>query len=116
MYCQSCGTRNEDEATFCKQCGKPLSQHHLSLTPPPNYLVQEILVTIFCCVPFGIVAIIFAAQVNGKFAGGDYAGAALASKRAKMWSWISFGSAFAVVFVFFLLPFCAVGFEAAAGG
>ena len=44
--------------------------------PPPNYLVWAILTTIFCCLPFGIVSIVFAAQVNGKYAGGDYAGAA----------------------------------------
>ena len=57
----------------------------------PNYLVQSILTTLLCCLPFGIVAIIFAAQVNGKLAGGDYAGAVQASKQAKMWCWISFG-------------------------
>jgi hypothetical protein len=57
----------------------------------PNYLVQAILTTIFCCIPFGIVAIVFAAQVNGKLAAGDYAGAVQASNQAKMWSWISFG-------------------------
>lgn len=57
----------------------------------PNYLVQSILTTVFCCLPFGIVAIVFAAQVNGKVASGDIAGAMQASKRAKMWSMISFG-------------------------
>jgi len=36
----------------------------------PNYLVQAILCTICCCLPFGIVAIVYAAQVNGKVAGG----------------------------------------------
>ena len=50
-----------------------------------NYLVQAILVTIFCCLPFGIVAIVFAAQVNGKLAAGDYAGAVQTSNQAKMW-------------------------------
>jgi Interferon-induced transmembrane protein. len=29
-----------------------------------NYLVQSILVTLCCCMPAGIVAIIYAAQVN----------------------------------------------------
>lgn len=57
----------------------------------PNYLVQAILVTIFCCLPFGIVAIVFAAQVNGKLAAGDYAGAAETSRKAKLWCWVSFG-------------------------
>jgi len=57
----------------------------------PNYLVQAILTTIFCCLPFGIVAIVFAAQVNSKLAAGDYAGAVQTSNQAKMWCWISFG-------------------------
>jgi hypothetical protein len=57
----------------------------------PNYLVQAILVTIFCCIPFGIVSIIYAAQVNSKLAIGDVAGAMESSRSAKLWAWISFG-------------------------
>lgn len=57
----------------------------------PNYLVQAILVTVFCCIPFGIPAIVFAAKVDGLAARGDYAGAREASDRARMWCWISFG-------------------------
>ena len=34
----------------------------------PNYRIPSILVTIFCCLPLGIAAIIFAAQVDGKVA------------------------------------------------
>lgn len=56
----------------------------------PNYLVQAILVTVCCCLPFGIPAIVYAAQVNSKLAGGDIAGAQYSSDRAKMWCWISF--------------------------
>jgi hypothetical protein len=67
----------------------------------PNYLVQSILTTIFCCLPFGIVAIIFAAQVNGKLAGGDYAGAVQSSKQAKMWCWIGFGIGLAGIIAYF---------------
>jgi len=52
----------------------------------PNYLVQSILVTIFCCLPLGVVAIVFAAQVNSKLSAGDYAGAVEASKKAKQFS------------------------------
>src|SRR5690242_9892722 len=40
-------------------------------TPPPNHLVWSILTTLFCCLPLGIVSIIFAAQVNGKWQAGD---------------------------------------------
>jgi hypothetical protein len=57
----------------------------------PNYLVQSILVTICCCLPLGIVAIVFAAQVNSKLAAGDLAGARDASAKAKMFCWIAFG-------------------------
>jgi hypothetical protein len=52
---------------------------------PKNYLVEAILATIFCCQPFGIISIIYAAQVNSKFAEGNYEGAAKASKNAKNW-------------------------------
>lgn len=51
--------------------------------PPPNYLVQSILTTLFCCLPLGIASIVFAAQVNGKHAMGDYAGAAESSAKAR---------------------------------
>lgn len=49
----------------------------------PNYLVPAILVTVFCCLPVGVVSIIFAAQVNGKLAAGDVEGAMASSKKAK---------------------------------
>lgn len=67
------------------------------LTPPPttmvsadvpNYLWQSIVVTLCCCIPFGIVAIVYAAQVKSKLGVGDYAGAQAASGKAKMWCWI----------------------------
>lgn len=57
----------------------------------PNYLVQAILTTLCCCLPFGIVAIVFAAQVNPKAIAGDIDGATAVSKKAKMWCWIAFG-------------------------
>jgi hypothetical protein len=57
----------------------------------PNYLVQAILVTLCCCLPGGIAAIVYAAQVNSKQAAGDIAGAQDSSHKAKMWCWISLG-------------------------
>ena len=50
-----------------------------------NYLVPAILTTICCCLPFGIVAIVFAAQVNAKLQAGDIQGAKQSSDKAKMW-------------------------------
>jgi hypothetical protein len=57
--------------------------------PPQNYLVWAILSTLFCCLPLGIVSIVYAAQVNSKWSAGDAAGALDSSEKAKkfaMWS------------------------------
>lgn len=121
MNCTNCGTSNPDTASICANCAKPLASttpHSYtppsppdapaSYTPPrppgggsygappatepiPNYLVQSIIVTLCCCLPLGIVAIVFAAQVNSKLAAGDVAGAREASAKAKMFCWIAFG-------------------------
>jgi hypothetical protein len=57
----------------------------------PNYLVWSILVTVLCCLPLGIVAIIFSSQVDTKQNAGDIAGALDSSNKAKLFCWISFG-------------------------
>jgi hypothetical protein len=102
MYCKKCGAQNPDNASLCAGCGETLQQFAPAVRPYiPNYLVQSILVTLFCCLPFGIVAIVFAAQVNGKIQAGDIQGAMSTSKTAKMWCWISFGVGLAVIIVYF---------------
>jgi len=54
---------------------------------PPNYLALAIISTILCCLPLGIVSIVFSTQVNSKYAVGDYEGAEKASKNARLF-WI----------------------------
>lgn len=78
---------------------------------PDNYLVWSILATLFCCVPTGIAAIVFAAQVDSKWTAGDYAGAQNASEKAKLWSWVSFGLGLTFAVLYVLL----VGLGAASG-
>jgi len=106
MFCPQCGANNADTSPVCVQCGRIL-QPGTPATPLPvtgtiippagaapavsNYLVFAILTTVLCCLPAGIPAIIYAAQVNGKLAAGDYAGAQAASNNAKIWCWVSFG-------------------------
>ena len=95
MYCKKCGTQNEDNAWKCVKCGETIQGAAKTAAPAekiPNYLVQAILTTVFCCLPLGIVAIVFAAQVNTKIGAGDIEGAKQSSKNAKVWSWVSFGA------------------------
>lgn len=53
---------------------------------PDTYLVWAILSTLFCCLPTGIVSIVYSCQVNSKYASGDYQGAMEASASAKKWA------------------------------
>lgn len=64
--------------------------------PPPNYLAFAIITTILCCQILGIVSIVYAAQVNSRWSTGDIEGALSASKNAKLWAWIAFGSGIAI--------------------
>lgn len=86
----------------------------MSATPPlptqhapyiPNHLVWAILSTLFCCLPFGVVSIVFAAQVDGKRAAGDIAGAEDASRKAKLWAIVSAACALVPLVLYLLFVF-----------
>lgn len=75
-------------------------------TPPPkpdNHLVGAILCTLFCCVPFGIVAIIHASQVDSHYSRGDYAGAQDAARKASNWTNAAMLSWLALVALYILV-------------
>lgn len=74
----------------------------------PNNLVWAILTTLFCCLPAGIVSIVYAAQVNGKLAAGDIAGAQDSAAKAKKWA-IWSAIAWVVVVVLYVLFFVVLG-------
>ena len=62
--------------------------------PRPNsYLALAIVSTILCCLPAGIVSIIYATKVNSAYADGNYDEANRASKNAKTWGLVSVGIA-----------------------
>ena len=52
---------------------------------PDNYLAWAILSTILCCLPFGVVSIVYSSKVDSLWGAGDHAGARDASKKAKNW-------------------------------
>ncbi len=107
--CPECGEMIVAGAAKCRFCGAIFDPRLRgragtnSYQTVPNYLAQAILTTLFCCLPFGIVAIVYAAQVNGRLQAGDMRGAKSASDSAKMWSWISFGLGLAVLAFYVIL-------------
>lgn len=72
--------------------------------PPPSYLIWAILSTLFCCLPFGIVSIVYASSVERKFYSGDIAGAQRASDAARKWLWINVAVSVAA-WIFYLAIF-----------
>ena len=77
----------------------------------PNYMVPAI-ISIFCCWPLAIPAIIFAAQVNNKAQAGDIAGAQDASKKAKMFSFIAIGLGVLLILIYVIMMILGVGLSA----
>ena len=134
VFCATCGREQEPGARFCPNCGAgnaPAAgggpMYGGAVANVPNYMAWAIIVTVFgglslCCylvgllalVP-GIVAIVYAAQVNGKLRAGDYAGAVSASNAAKTWCWVATAASVLVVIGAVLL-FTLVGFAAILGG
>lgn len=88
MFCPTCGTEISPNARFCPKCGTPRDETiekktNNQIACPKTYLVESILVTLFCCLPFGIMGIINAANVSSSFAAGRYQEAEEASLKAK---------------------------------
>jgi len=54
-------------------------------SPPPSHLLAAVLCTVFCFMPFGIVALVRAISVGPKWAQGRWDDADRASRSAKTW-------------------------------
>jgi hypothetical protein len=70
-----------------------------------NWSVESILVTTFCCLPFGIVGIVNAASVNSKFNSGHYDGALNSARRAEHWAKAGFGFGLALLIIWIIWLF-----------
>lgn len=68
----------------------------------PNYMVPAVLATLFCSLPFGIPAIVYASKVNTLVSQGNIPAAIEASNKAKKWTWIAFCVALVVFFIYFI--------------
>ena len=116
----------DDTASFCEHCG---ADQRPAVNPQPDaagyqpsqpwqpegntmpgavtkstpYLVWSILVTIFCCLPLGIPAIVFAAKIDNCNAQGDFAGAAENARKSK--NFMIWGAVLSVVFTIIYFVF-----------
>jgi hypothetical protein len=77
---------------------------------PDPWLWQSIVVTLLCCMPFGIAGIVNASKANSLIAAGDIAGATVAAQKAKKWTLIGVGSGIAVIVIY--VVFVAIAFSA----
>lgn len=66
---------------------------------PSTNLVWAVIVAVLCCQVFGIVAIVYAAQVKTKYNMGNYESALKYSERAALWCQL--GIAFGLVWIVF---------------
>jgi hypothetical protein len=83
---------------------------------PKNYLVESILVTLFCCFPPGIVAIINASKVDSRYASGDFDGAQQASDEAKKWMKYALIGSVVFIVLYLIFVFAMVGTAASQSG
>ena len=77
--------------------------NNLTSQKPDNYLVWAILSTVLCCMPFGIVAILKASQVDTFWAQGNQTEAIEAANAAKKWTIVSAVSSVAVWSIYVLI-------------
>jgi Interferon-induced transmembrane protein len=86
----------------------------------PNHLPLSIISAVMtlccCCIPLGIIPVIFSAQVNTKIANGDFIGAKRDSDNAKLWAWIFIGVALAVFFLQMISRVVMLGMSSLEGG
>lgn len=75
--------------------------------PPKNNLVLAIL-GLLCCWPIGIPAVVFAAQVNGKWNAGDQAGAVEAANKAKKFATIALVLGIIATVIYLVLIFAGI--------
>ena len=83
------------------------------MAQPNNNLVWAILVTVFCCLPLGIVSIVKATQVSGLWGQGRYAEAQKSADDAKkfaIWGAIA-GIVFGVIYGIFTVVVGASSFS-----
>ena len=110
MICNNCGKEIPGDSMACPFCGRSFAVQQQVPAPVniPTHMTESILVTLFCCLPFGIAAIIQASKVSGFIASGNIPAAQEASKKAAEYAKSSFcfGIIFLVLYIIYIIFNC----------
>lgn len=136
MFCQRCGSEIPNGLLICQQCGTPVQQPVQQPAPQPinyqqpvqqpvnyqqpvqqvvnikSHMSDSIIIMILCCLPFGIVGLVYACKVNAALKNNDVAAAQHASKMASMWNWIGFGCGLLWAIIYGVMCALGAGFAA----
>ncbi len=72
-------------ASTDNESGHTASNATKNLQEPTNYMVYAILATILCCMPLGIVSVIYANKANTSWGAGKYSESIDATQKARLW-------------------------------
>ena len=100
-----------DAAVIASNVSSSSNNINASSEQVPSNLVWGILSTLCCCLPLGIVSIVYASKVEGYVFAGDIETAKENSKKAAMWAWISFGVSIAGGIIWFIIGAVSGGLE-----
>jgi hypothetical protein len=99
------GTGSGSSTYGTRSTGNQTSTQNIPATgKPDNNLVMAIIVTVLCCLPLGVVAIIYASKVDSLWASGKYDEAKAMASKAKQWSIYSV-IGFVVVLILYVMLF-----------
>lgn len=91
----------------------PYANQPVYEAPPKNWLIESILVTILCCLPLGIVGIIYSTKVDTLWSAGQRDEARKYSREAGKWVKIGFFLGLGVIVLY--LIFMVLGVVASIG-
>ena len=95
-------------APFLPRKEKPIKEKEErkeAILPPKTWLVESILATILCCMPVGVVGLIYAVQVRDMISLNRLELAYKYSAQARVWTLVSFfiGLVFSILWILLLL-------------
>lgn len=102
MHCKNCGAEINEKAVVCVKCGSKV-ESLTAATKISNNLALAIISAICCCLPLGIVSIIYSCKVNTHLAADNISAAENCALLAKKWAWAAIISGFIIGVISFVI-------------